>query len=112
MKSSKLKKISKLQKRCVRNIAGKGHRSHSDPLFSKFDILKFEDLFKFNCSVFMHKYVLVKLSLSFGNFLQEMAPPNRTKGFVIDKVKSDYLYQFPSYFYLTKFPDLKHIQTH
>ena len=35
------------------------------------------------------------------NFLQELAPPNRTKGFVIDKVKSDYLYQFPSYF-LTK----------
>ena len=50
------------------------------------------------CSVFMNKYVLGRLPLSFRNFLQEMAPPNRTKGFVIDKVKSDYLYQFPSYF--------------
>ena len=39
--NSKLDRITKIQKKCVRNIAGKGHRAHTDPLFATFDILKF-----------------------------------------------------------------------
>ena len=61
----KLKKITKLQKKCVRNVASKGHRSHTDPIFSSLTILKFEDLFKYNCSTFMHKYSQNKLPESF-----------------------------------------------
>ena len=84
-----------------KNENGKGHRTHTDPLFSSFNILKFEDLFKFNCSVFMHKYIYGKLPSSFHNFFNELAPPNRTKGFIEDKEKNKFLTQFPN-FYLPK----------
>ena len=98
VKPSKLKKITKLQKKCVRNIAGRGHRTHTDPLFSTFNILKFDDLFKFNCSVFMHKYIYGKLPSSFCNFFNEFPPPNRTKSLIVDKFKNVFLNQFPSTF--------------
>ena len=56
---SKLDKITKLQKKCVRNVAGKAHNSHTDPIFSKLRLLKFSDTFQYSSSLFMHKSVLV-----------------------------------------------------
>ena len=49
-KTTQLKGITQVQKKCVRNVAGKGYRSHTDPIFSKLGILKFTDLFTYNCS--------------------------------------------------------------
>ena len=61
IKSSKLKCITNLQKKCIRNVANKSFRSHTDPLFEYLNILKFEDLYKFNCILFMHKYAYARL---------------------------------------------------
>ena len=65
-------------------MAGKGHRAHTDPLFASLNILKFDDLFRYNCSCFMHKYTLNRAPPSFTDKYPPLAPPNRT--------------QFPAYF--------------
>ena len=96
--SNKLKKITTIQKKCIRNVAGKKHRSHTDPLFSFLNIMKFEDLFKYNCSNFMHKYILNKQPESFKDMFQPLSEPNRTNGYIIPRVKSKFLDQFPTSF--------------
>ena len=96
--SGKLRKISKLQKKCVRSVASKGHRSHTDPIFSSLNILKLEDLFILNCSAFMHKYTHNKLPQSFDNMFTPMSQPNRTCGFKLDKIKNNSLSQYPMFF--------------
>ena len=68
IKASKLHKITMLQKKCVRNVIGRGHRSHCDPIFSALELLKFGDLFKYNWSKFMHKLKYGKVPPSFHNF--------------------------------------------
>ena len=80
---SKLKKITNLQKKCVCNVANKMYRSHSDPIFSTLGILKFDDLFKLNCSLFIHKYMNDKVPESFQNVF--------TNSLLVDKTKSKYL---------------------
>ena len=96
--SNKLKKITTIQKKCIRNVAGRKHRSHTDPLFSFLNIMKFEDLFKYNCSNFMHKYILNKQPESFKDMFQPLSEPNRTNGYIIPRVKSKFLDQFPTSF--------------
>ena len=44
---SKLKKVMNIQKKCIRNVADRSLRSHSDPIFSAFKIMKLDDLFRF-----------------------------------------------------------------
>ena len=62
---SKLSKIITLQKKAVRHVANKGFSSHTEPIFYKLGILKFEDLFRFNVVKFMHQYSTNKLPASF-----------------------------------------------
>ena len=66
----KLNKIFNLQKKCVRNVANTGPKSHTDPIFAKFSILKFNDLFKHNVYSFLHKFHFKKLPMSFNGFFQ------------------------------------------
>ena len=94
----RLKNITNLQKKCVRNVAGKQFRSHTDPLFSSLNILKFSDLFDFNCTTFMHKIVLGKQPDSFTDMFTSFSGPNRTKNFHTAKPKNKFLHQFPSFF--------------
>ena len=74
------------------------HRSHSDTLFSSLNILKFQDLFNYNCSTFMYNYTSNKLPDSFENIFSPLAVPNRTNSFIIDKTKTKFLEKFPSFF--------------
>ena len=74
VKPSKIHKIVQLQKKCIRNVAGKGHRTHADPLFSAFRALKFEDMFKYSCATFMHKCVQSRVPSSFHGFLNALPP--------------------------------------
>ena len=97
-----MKKITQVQKKCVRNVAGKGYNSHTDPIFNKLNILKFEDLFKYNSCNFMHKCINNKLPPSFQDFFTPFSVPNRTHSFKQDKLKNDSNLHFPSYF-LPKF---------
>ena len=51
-----LSKLSVLQKRAIRIIAGVPPRTHSDPLFHDLRITKFDHLQTLNIAVFMYKY--------------------------------------------------------
>ena len=51
--NSLLDKISKLQKKSLRTISNTPPRSHTDPLFLKYRILKVKDLYSFQLGQFM-----------------------------------------------------------
>ena len=53
--SSYLKNLIIQQKKALRIIADVPFRSHTSPLFKKFNILKLNDVYKFNLAVFMFK---------------------------------------------------------
>ena len=114
--SSKLKKVMMVQKKCVRNVAGKSYRSHTDPLFSKLHILKLEDLLIYNSCSFIHKWINGKSPISFKNTFTSLPLPNRTNSLQLEKIKNDSLLHFPTDF-LPKLwnknsIDLKLIQSH
>ena len=69
--AGKLKKIVNIQKKCVRNIAGKHFLSHSDPIYKNLGILKFQDLLQYNQSTFMHKLINGKQPSSFDDFFKK-----------------------------------------
>ena len=70
---TKLSKIINLQKKCLRNVAGKQYRSHTNPIFSKLGILKFNDMLHYNSSIFMHNFINDKLPNSFRNFFEPLS---------------------------------------
>ena len=51
-----LDKIFKLQKWAIRTISNRHYRSHTGPLFSKFNVLNVHDTFKLNLGIFMYKH--------------------------------------------------------
>ena len=97
MSSNKLKRLTLVQKKCIRNVCGTGYLSHTEPLFYKMNILKVEDLFAFNAAKLVFKLNNELLPESFNNFLIPFSQPNRTNSYVINKPKSDHLKQFPTY---------------
>ena len=46
---SQLKRLIVLQKKCIRNISNSKYNAHTNPLFQKHKILKYQDLYKLNC---------------------------------------------------------------
>ena len=80
-------------------MAGKDYRTHTDPLFKKFNILKFEDLVNYNQCTFMHKLTCGKQPSSFDNFFQKS--PNfdsnrRIYSYTVDKLKNLLVGRFPT----------------
>ena len=57
--------IIKKQKKAIRLISKANYNSHTEPLFKKAKILKFEDLYKAAQLEFMHSFILEKLPPSF-----------------------------------------------
>ena len=51
-----LDKIFKLQKWTIRIVSNSHYRSHTGPLFSKFNVLNVHDTFKLNLGIFMYKH--------------------------------------------------------
>ena len=51
-----LNKISNLKKKCIRNIALKNFRAHTEPIFKSLNILKLNDKLSYCRSIFMHQY--------------------------------------------------------
>ena len=49
-------KIENLQKKCIRNVALKNFKAHTEPIFKDLGILKFIDKLSYCRSVFMHQY--------------------------------------------------------
>lgn len=72
---SHLHKISVLQKKAVRIIEGQPRLAHSDPLFSKLNLLKIEDIAKQQAIVIMHNVVNQRTSNEICS-LFDLAPHN------------------------------------
>ena len=77
-KNKALKKIENLQKKCIRNIALKSFRSHTEPLFKNLNILKLPERLSFSRSVFMHQYRNKKLPTSFLDIFSDASNTNLT----------------------------------
>ena len=63
-----IKPIIKLQKRCIRIVAQAGFKSHSDPLFKKFSVLKVTDLHIMQVAHLMYKNARHKLPSTFESY--------------------------------------------
>ena len=100
-KQSILKKVETMQKKCVRNVALKDFRSHTEPIFKELKILKFSDRLSYNRAIFMHKYRNKKLPSSFLGLFRDISD---TKG--TQNRHNDYNYDTQPAVkrYLEKFP--------
>ena len=63
-----LDKILKLQKWAIRTISKSHYRSHTEPLFSKYNVLKVNDTFKLNLGIFMYKHHTNQLPKTFSEY--------------------------------------------
>ena len=70
-KTKFISKIENLQKKCIRNVALKSFRAHTEPLFKQFGILKFTDKLSYCRAIFMHKYRHEKLPVSFSGIFTD-----------------------------------------
>ena len=51
-----LSKLTVLQKRAIRIIAGVPPRSHTDPIFVQYRLLRFTNIFQLNIALFMYRF--------------------------------------------------------
>ena len=63
-----IEKILKLQKWALRVISNSHYRSHTSPIFVKYNILNVYDMFKLETGVFMYKYSNGSLPAGFKKF--------------------------------------------
>ena len=80
-----------------RYISNARKMSHTSNLFSKYNILKFQDLTKLNEISFMHKYVNNKLPNSFSNKFVKLSNFDRSVSFQLEVVKKSFLKTLPAY---------------
>ena len=66
--TSEINRIKKLQKQAVRIITFSDYSEPSLPLFSRLEILRFDDLLKLNMCLFMHEWYNQKLPKAFDKF--------------------------------------------
>ena len=105
-KPSKLKKIITLQKKCIRHVKNVSSRAHSEPLFYKLKIIKFEDLFRYNVRIFMHQYSTGNLPASFDGMFsllrdsEDLGNRDAFYNFKINPPKNKSLNNFPRIVYL------------
>ena len=67
-----LDKIFKLQKWAIRTISNSHYRSHTGPLFSKYNVLNVHDTFKVNLDIFMYKHHTINFRQFFQRILLNM----------------------------------------
>ena len=71
-KTKYLNKIENLQKRCIRNVALKKFKAHTEPIFKEFQILNLRDKLIYNRSTFMHQYRHEQLPTSFSGLFTDI----------------------------------------
>jgi hypothetical protein len=67
---STLNRITKLQKKAIRNVSKAKYNAHTSELFKKLKLVKLEDIIKINCVKFFFKYENNLLPKYFTNFLR------------------------------------------
>ena len=63
-----LDKLTKLQKWAIRTISKSHYRSHTRPLFAKYNILNVNDMYSLELGVFMYKYSINDLPNAFNDY--------------------------------------------
>ena len=81
----------KLQKQAVRNISLAKYNSHTDPLFKKYSVLKFEDLHKFNLSTFVFNVGLGRHPDTINNIFSKSSNFDRNLNYYLENLKYTYL---------------------
>lgn len=66
-----LDKIKKLQKWAVRVISNSHYRSHTKPIFAKYDLLNVEDIYYLELGVIMFKHSINELPNAFHNYFSK-----------------------------------------
>ena len=94
----KINQLVSIQKKVIRNIAGVKYNTHTDPLFTKFKILKAPDHLQLNMNVFMYNYDGGKVPPSFNNFFTRLNSYDRSKNFCLDIARNKKLHKFSSYY--------------
>ena len=67
-----LSSIRKLQKRAVRLVTNNSYKAHTDKIFGNLEILKFDDLVRYNSKTFMFKHANGLLPPSFDNMFERL----------------------------------------
>ena len=93
-----LKKICTLQKKCVRNVANKHFRSHTDPIFSSLKILKIENILRYESLIYMHNYAYARLPPTMLDMFTPLKTNSRNGHYLLKKYKSSFCDRFPSSF--------------
>ena len=65
---SYLDKLVKLQKWAIRTVSNSHYRSHSGPLFAKFNLLTVKDMYSLELGVFMYRYSMNDLPDLFNGY--------------------------------------------
>ena len=68
---SYLDKLVKLQKWAVRTISNSHYRSHTAPIFAKYNVLNVTDMYTFELGVFMYRYSMNELPSSFKYYFKK-----------------------------------------
>ena len=105
-----MKRLELTQKKCIRNIANSGYRSHTTPKFLTLNLLKIKDIFKFESMIFMYKYANDLHPNSLSGLFYPLSNNNRTLSFKTSIIKGKSLESFPSAF-LPKIWNNLHINT-
>ena len=96
-KSKNIDRITTLQKRAMRCIFNAKYNAHTDPIFHKLKVLKFNDLLDLNEICFVHKFIYEKLPSSFDNFFTKLPNFDRNLSLCTIHLKNINLKYFPSY---------------
>ena len=64
-------KLIKLQKWAIRTVSNSHYRSHSGPLFAKYNILTVDDMYLLELGVFMYRYSMNELPPAFNNYFKK-----------------------------------------
>ena len=96
-KSKNIDRINTLQKRAMRCIFNTKYNAHTDPIFHKLQVLKFNDLLDLNEIRFVHKFIYMKLPSSFDNFFSKLPNFDRNLSLCTVQLKNIHLKTFPSF---------------
>ena len=63
-----LNKLIKLQKWAMRTVSNSHYRSHTSPIFAKYNVLRVTDMYALELGTFMYRNSINKLPSSFNNY--------------------------------------------
>ena len=87
-----LSKLVKLQKWAIRTVSNSHYRSHSRPLFARYNVLTVEDMYTLELGVFMYKYSIGDLPSAFSGYFTKRSdihdyPTRHVNNFQLTKNK-------------------------